>query len=131
MAIKTGLGCTLGFGTSTTYSPDFTSIAGPNISIDFLETSHLGTSGGFKTFVRSDLIDGGEYTAEFFWDPLDGFPPFNVASEVITVTNNDTGAATEVFTGSISGFDGPSRQVGALMMSTITIKVLGAIVFTP
>lgn len=130
MAAKTGLGCTLIFTTTSAWTPQYLSISGPQIGIDFLETSHLGTTGGFKTFVRNDLVDGGEYTAEFFWDAAGGYPPFTVISETITVTNNDTGAATEAFTGSISGFDGPTRTVGSLQMATLTIKVLGAITFT-
>lgn len=127
---KTGLGTTLGFGTTVAWSPDYLSVAGPNVSRGALQTSHLGTSGGYHTFDPNDLADGGEYTAEFFWDEADGFPPVIAAKETITVTNNDTGAATEAFSGFVTGFDGPTRTIGSLKMATLTIKVAGAITFT-
>lgn len=130
MPAKTGLGCTLGFGTVTTWTPQYISVGGPNPSRDALETSHLGTTGGFKTFTPGDLVDGGEVTAEFFWDPTTTYPPFSAVAETITITNNDTGAATEAFSGFITGFEGATRTIGELMRATLTIKVAGAITFT-
>jgi hypothetical protein len=130
MAIKTGLGCTLGFGTTTTYTPDFTSITGPSTSLGSLVTSHLGTTGGYHTKVAEDLRDGGTVDCDIWWDPLDGYPPLAGVLETITITNNDTGAATEAFSGFIGDFSGASRQVGSLMTASITINVCGAVTFT-
>ena len=125
----TGLGTTLGFGTTTTWSPDYLSVAGPSISRGTLQTSHLGTTGGFHTFIQEDLADGGEYSAEFFVDEDDGFPPFSAAPETITLTNSD--GSTEAFTGLVTGYEGPTRTIGALKMATLVIKVAGPITFTP
>lgn len=129
MAQKTGFGSTIGFGTTTAYAPKKVSINGPGMSRDSLETSHLATSGGFKTFVPDDLVDGGDVQVEIFWDPLDTYPPISIAPETITITNNDTGAATEAFSGFVTNFE-PQRGLGALMMATLTLKVAGAITFT-
>ena len=130
MAAKTGLGCTLGFGTTTTWTPQYLSIAGPNITIETLQSSHLGTTGGYHTYVPVDLKEGGEVTADFFWDAASGYPPLAGTPETITITNNDSGAATEAFSGYITAFNGPTRSVGELQTASITIKVLGAITFT-
>ena len=129
MAVKTGLGCTLGFGTTPTWTPAYLSIAGPNITLEALQSSHLGTP-GYHTYVLADLKDGGEVTADFYWDALNGYPPLAGVAETITITNNDSGAATEAFSGFIVGFNGPTRAVGELQTASITIKVLGAITFT-
>lgn len=130
MSQKTGFGTTIGFGTTTTYTPKKLSMTGPSMQREALETSHFATAGGFKTFVADDLVDGGEVTLEVFFDPLDTYPPISAAPETITITNNDTGAATEAFSGFVTGFD-TSRAMGALMMATVTLKVAGAITFTP
>jgi hypothetical protein len=130
MAQKTGLGTTLTFGTTTTYTPKKVSISGPSISRDPLETSHFGTTGGAKTKTADDLYDGGEVQVDVFWDPLDGYPPVTAVPEVITITHNDSGTATEVFTGFVSGFD-KSVGLGELMKATLTIAVCTAITFTP
>ncbi len=129
MAQKTGFGATLTFGTTTTYTPKKRSISGPGMSREALETSHLATTGGFKTFIPDDLVDGGEVTTDVFWDPLDGWPPIEAAPEVVTITHNDTGAATEIFTAFVSGFD-KAMQLGELMMATVTLKVAGEVNFT-
>lgn len=129
MAQKTGLGVTVGFGTTTTYAPKISSVSGPGYSREALETSHLGTAGGYKTFTPDDLIDGGELTLDVFWDALDTRPPISAAAETITLTHNDTGAATEAFSGFVTGFD-KAISLGALMTATITIKIAGAVTFT-
>jgi len=129
MAQKTGFGSLVGFGTTTTYLPKKMSINGPGLSRDALKTSHLATTGGYHTYVPDDLVEGGEVSMEVFWDPLDTYPPISAAAETITITNNDSGLATEAFSGFVVNFE-PTRQLGALMMATLTLKVAGAITFT-
>lgn len=129
MAQKTGFGATCTFGTTTTYAPKKMSINGPGLSRESLKTSHLATSGGYHTYIPDDLVEGGEVSMEVFWDPLDTYPPISAAAETITITNNDTGAATEAFSGFVVGFE-PQRQLGSLMMGTLTLKVAGAVTFT-
>ena len=129
MAQKTGFGCLVGFGTTTTYAPKKLSINGPGQSREALKTSHLATTGGYHTYIPDDLVEGGEVTIEVFWDPLDTYPPISAAAETITITNNDTGSATEAFSGFVTAFE-PTRTLGALMMANLTLKVGGAITFT-
>ena len=129
MAQKTGTGTTCLFGTTTTYTPKKVSINGPSQSREALNTSHLGTT-GTMTKTPNDLIDPGEVTMDVFWDPLDTYAPIGAAAETITITNNDTGAATEAFSGFVTGFE-TQRQLGSLMTATVTITVAGPITFTP
>jgi hypothetical protein len=128
MAQKTGLGTTLVFGTTSAYTPKKISISGPSISREAHDKSHLGST-GYKEYQPDDLIEGGEVQAECFWDPLDGYPPVGSAAETITITHNDSGSATEAFTGFVAGFD-KAIGIGALMTATLTIKVAGTITFT-
>jgi hypothetical protein len=129
MAQKTGFGCTLTFGTTTSYAPKKRSINGPGLSREALNSSHLATTGGYETYIPNDLVEGGEVSMEVFWDALDTYPPISAAAETITITNNDSGAATEAFSGFITGFE-KSSELGALQMATVTIKVAGAVTFT-
>jgi hypothetical protein len=129
MAQKTGFGATLGFGTTTTYLPKKRSISGPGQSREAHQTSHLGTTGGYHTYIPDDLVEGGEIQMEVFFDPLDGYPPIGGPAETITITNNDTGAATEACSAFVTSFE-PTRQLGELMMASLGLKVAGAITFT-
>jgi hypothetical protein len=131
MAVKSGHGTTLGFGTTTAWTPLYISVSGPNPTRAMLPSTHLGTTGGFHTHEVGDLVEGGELTAEFFYEPEDGYPPISAAKETITLTNPDSGAATEAFSGAVSGFEGAERVTDQLMRATLTIKVCGAITHTP
>lgn len=129
MAQKTGFGTLLTFGVTTTYAPKKVAINGPSLGREALETSHFGTTGGYKTYINDDLVEGGEVSATIFWDALDTLPPISAAPETITLTENDSGAATLAFSGFVTGFNA-SRAMGSIMTADLTIKVAGAITFT-
>lgn len=67
MSIMSGHGATLGFGTTTTYSPGYTSIGGFSASRESLDTSTLATTGA-RTKIGGDLFDVGSFSCDFLID---------------------------------------------------------------
>lgn len=127
---RTGHGTTLSFGTTTGWTPDYISIAGPGATREVLDTTHLGTTGA-RTKAPGDLPDWQPITCEYFYDPADGYPPISAAAETVTLTNPDAGAATEVCSAFVSGFEGATRVTDQLMQATLTIQPAGAVTHTP
>ena len=68
MAIQSGHGATLAFGTTTTFSPGYTTIGGFEISRDSLDTSTLATAGA-RLKIGGDLYDVGPQTHSYLIDP--------------------------------------------------------------
>ena len=68
MAIVSGHGATLAFGTTSTFTPKYTSIGGFEASRESLDTSHLLTTGA-RTKTGGDLFDVGSFSAPFFFEP--------------------------------------------------------------
>lgn len=134
MAQITGRGALIGFGTTTTWSPKYTSIGGASPSREDLKTSHLATAATsgvyWDTFKPGDMVDGGEITCEAFWEPENGFAPIGVAPETITITYPDTGAATVAFSGYVKAFTIGDAVLDSLLTVSITIKVAGAMTYT-
>lgn len=128
MAVQTGHGTTVGFGTTTGWTPKYTSVAGPSASREVLRTSHLGTATA-HTKIPGDLVDFGQYTCEYFYEPAatNAVPPIGAAAETITVTNK--GGVTEIFTGFVSGFDTAERVSDNLMRANLTIEVASTIAY--
>ncbi len=130
MAQITGKATTFAFGTTTTWTPKYVSIGGLSPSREDLETTHLATSGNYKTFKPGDFVDGGEITTECFWEPENGLPPITAAAETITTTYADAGAATIVFSGYVKAFSILEAVNDALLRMSLTIKVAAAPVYT-
>ena len=68
MAIQSGHGSTLAFGTTTTFLPGYTSIGGFEASRESLDTSTLTTVGS-RTKIGGDLYDVGGQTHTYLLDP--------------------------------------------------------------
>lgn len=130
MAQITGKGTTLGFGTTTTWTPKYISIGGASPSREDLKTTHLATANNYDTFVPGAFVDGGEITAEGFWEPENGFPPITAVPETITITYADTGAATVAFSGYVKTFTIGDAAIDQLLQITTVIKVAGPITYT-
>lgn len=130
MAQISGKGTTIGFGTTTTWSPKYVSIGGVSPSRGDLETTHLATANNYKTFKPEDFVDGGEITLDCFWEPENGFPPITAAAETITITYPDTGAATVAFSGYVKSFEVQEAVNDQLLRMTLTIKIAGPITYT-
>ncbi len=75
-----------GFGTTITFSSGFfaeiLSVDGPDLSRDPIETTHMGTTNGNKTFIPSDLIDNGTLSVEIAYVPATA-PPISSTGPAI------------------------------------------------
>lgn len=127
-----GAGASITFGTSGT-TINAISIQATGIAREALETTHLQTTGGFKTFIPADYVDGGEVQVTFRYDP-DTQPPYNAAAETITITYpvpaSKNNGATEAATGFVSSFDPPTLSNDTVMDASMTIKRSGPVTFT-
>lgn len=125
-----GFGTTITFGTSG-FTAELRSVNGPSMDRPAIDTSHMTTAGGKRTFIPSDLTDHGEVELEILFDP-DTEPPIDLVAEQITITYpvpaGQTNGATYVFSGFVTAFE-PSAPYDDLMTGSITIKVSGDITY--
>ena len=126
-----GSGASITFGTSGT-TINATSIQASGVAREALETTHLGTTGGYKTFIPADLKDPGEIAVTFRYNP-NVQPPISTA-ETITITYpvpaGDSSGATEASSGFVSSWDPPACENDAVMDATFTVKRTGVITYT-
>lgn len=123
-------GMTIAFGTSS-WAGKVTSISRSGVARESRQTSHLGTS-TWHTHVIGKLTEPGTCEIDVLYSPNDP-PPSATAAETITITfplgTGESGAATEVFSGAVIGFDW-TGAMEELYTGTITVKVLGAPTYT-
>lgn len=67
MAIQSGHGSTLAFGTTVTFSPCYTTLGGFETSRETLDASCLATQGS-REKIEGDLFDVGEMTNTYLFD---------------------------------------------------------------
>tara|TARA_Y100001963_G_C6766207_1_gene442382 strand:- start:1011 stop:1421 length:411 start_codon:yes stop_codon:yes gene_type:complete len=136
MALKTGSGTTVTFGTSG-FTAKYTRIGGAELSRESIETTDLSiapdasdTDGVYKTFVPDVLVDGGEFSCEFYWDPdATGEPPIRkLAPETITVTYKS--GATMSGSGFVTSYTSPEAEAGSLLSAEFTVKWAGDVSFS-
>ncbi len=125
-----GSGASITFGTSGT-TINAISIQATGLAREALETTHLGTTGGYKTYIPADFKDPGEISVTFRYDP-DTQPPVTTA-ETITITypvpaGKATGA-TEASSGFVSSWDAPTLENDSIMDATFTVKRTGVVSF--
>lgn len=124
----TGQGATLTLATTGSVGV-IRSMTLPEFTIDKIDTTDLSTT-AFKTYIKSDLAEPGELTAELLFDAEDDAVPSLGVSETVTVTfpihtGTNTTNATLAGTGFITGFKLPDMQVGELQVATVTIAFDG------
>lgn len=119
-------------GTAYTEVADVTEIGVLETSAETIETTVHGSAGGWRTFIGG-LKDGGELKMSINYDPALHGAIFTALGEdgySHEITLTDSGAATVVFDGIVTGL-----SVGAPMddklSGEVTIKVTGAPVITP
>lgn len=122
MAVGVGDGTTVTFASSG-FTANIISVTGPNPTREAIDQSHLGSS-GWKTFLASGLVDGGEVTLNIQYDPTVSIP-ISAAAETITIDPAGSGN-TLSFSGFLTGA-GHAFELDTLMQADITIKVTGAI----
>jgi len=125
-------GTTLGYSGRT--AANVRSITGPTQTINQIDTTHLGTSGGYREFLTG-FRDGGECTFEMFYDPSEDTHKeavgglkhqFNLGTAIAwTLTLSDSSAIT--FSGILTGFEGPTVSDNEAVTISVTIKVSGAV----
>lgn len=118
-------GITVTFGTSG-YSALLRDITGPGASRESIETSYQGTMTA-ATFTPDDLVDWGEFTFVFDFNPDDD-PPIKESAETITITW-PAGGANWAFTGFVTSVDIDASH-RTRMMINIGVKVSGDISMT-
>ena len=125
----TGYGITLAGATTTNFFAEIIGVTLPDQTREKIDTSHTATASGRKTYIPSDLIDGGELEVEINFNPATTIP-VAAAAETWTLTFGDTGATTWAFSGFIisAGGEAPLED---RMTATITLAISGPITVTP
>lgn len=119
-----GLGTTITWGTSS-FVALWNNLEGSgNEARDDIETSHLGTTGDYKTYIPTDLVEGGEFSADIEWNGTEDLPTVDPL-EIITIDWAGSGK-TWAFNGYQKGAS-PTAVVGEKMSVSIVIKVAGPI----
>lgn len=132
--LVTGRGAALAFGTTgAAFLPKFVSIGGFDLTRPSIDTSYLGTT-GVRTKIGGDLYELSSVTSPFFIEPDEMVTGFSVidtllfdagnaaASETITLTLPDTGAATFAGSGHVTGFALQEIAIDQLIMGEITFQ---------
>lgn len=120
MAIDTGNGATIAFGTSG-FTAAYIEIGGLNESRPVLNKSSLSTT-GHEEYCPGDLLSIDGVNCRFFWDPTSQ-PPVTAAVETVTITlPNGTTLSGTAF---ISSRSGASLANNQLMTGEFTLQFDG------
>jgi hypothetical protein len=127
-----------GFGASITFSTGFfaevTGLRRTGFHRDALETTHMTTSNGDRTFIPSDLLDEGAYEIDFYLVANTSTEtPMNAASGAFTITYpipaGGSVAATAAGTGFLTDI-GEEIPMDGIMTRTATLKITGTVTHT-
>lgn len=131
MAIGTGHGATLAFGTQS-FTAAYREIGGTSKEREAINTSHLGTT-DYHTKIPGDLVDAGGFDATALYDPAVGGPSIAADPETVTVTFPLTGGSTPAtLAGSafVTSASEPSLATDQLMEQALTITWADGPTFT-
>lgn len=127
----------LGFGTAITFSSGFcaeiTDVKIGGLSREAIDVTNFGSTGGYKEFVPSSLIDSGELEVELIYD-TDTAPPISGAVETVTITFPLKSGETTAATMACNGFLTDSEEAVPMddaMSQNVTIKFTGQRTYTP
>ena len=113
----TGNGATLVMGTSG-FTASYFSIGGFEQERPVMDSSDLATT-GFNKKEAGDLVEPGEFTAEFIYD-ADDQPPISGTAETITLTYPS--GATAAGTGFVSKWSAPELVNDDLQKASLTVQ---------
>lgn len=119
---STGFGITITWATSS-FTAEITDATLPEQIREAIQTSHTETTDGEKTFIPSDLVDGGELQYEINFDPEES-PPMGASAENITVAF--ASGADWQFSGFMTSY-APTAPLEDRMTASVTVKVSGGI----
>lgn len=117
---------------SFTTIAEVTSIGGPALSLDPIETTHHASTGGWREFIGG-LLDGGEVSFDINYDPVGATHDAStglIADMVARTVRNfqlvfpDTGNTTWSFAALVTSFE-PSEPVDDKLAASVTLKVSG------
>jgi len=127
----------LGFGTTITFSSGFCAsikdVKIGGLSREAVDVTNFGSTGGYKEFIPSALIDPGELEVELIYD-TDTAPPISGAAEAVTVTFPLKSGETTAATMACNGFLTDSEEAVPMddaMSQNVTIKFTGQRTYTP
>ena len=126
MAFDLGTGASVSFSSGSIGA--IRSITMPEIAIEDIESSHLGTT-NYKTFLGGDLADPGEASFEIVWDPESDALHTLGTPDVMTVTwpvsvSGQT-AASFVADGYFKSDKLPDLNLEELQVGNATFKLNG------
>lgn len=121
---------TVSGGPYTTIS-EVTGISGPNASREFIDVTHMESTGGYREFIAS-LIEGGEITCKC--NSLPGVAAQNVVKDDLNdgtkryweITWTDASSTASRFAGFVASVSHES-EVGGKSDFSFTIKITGEI----
>lgn len=127
----------LGFGTTITFSSGFcaeiTDVKIGGLSREAVDVTNFGSTGGFKEFIPSTLIDSGELEVELIYD-TNTAPPIGGAAETVTVTfplkSGESTGATLAATGFLTDSE-EAVPIDDKMSQSVTIKFSGQRTYSP
>lgn len=104
-------------------------ITGPGLSVDTIDTTHLTSTGNWRTFL-SGPKDGGEVGLDLVWDPTD--TSHEILEDVLiggtatafSIVWSDSGSTTWQFNALVTGLD-PAAPFGDYLAQAATLKVTG------
>ncbi len=103
-------------------------------TVEMIDTSHIGTSGGYKTKIPSDLKDGGAWEFKIIFDPDTDETNFVGVQQTCTVTfpvpSGLSSGATWAWSGTIQEHPIETLSMEEMMTASITVSVDGAITIT-
>lgn len=139
VSVDVGTGSSIAFATSA-YAANLLSLDYTGPSVETPDSSHMGTAdsspaaGEFanRTKISGNLIEGGEFTAVFQFNPNDVIPVVG-SSEVVTVTfplpAGDATPANWAFPGIVTAYP-PTIPLDDIMTVAVVIMVAGAVTKT-
>lgn len=115
----------LGISFAGGFTANIISAGGPTVERESIETSHLLTTGGFKTYIGRKLCEGGELSLQIEYDGA-AAPPFVDADPELVSLSHDDAPIGITFDGFFSGFDAKFEN-GQRIVADVKVKVAGAV----
>lgn len=125
-AVNVGTGTTIGFSAGA-YAAEVLNVSWSGISRPSIDTTHMGTveanNFGGRTFMPGDLVDPGELTVEYHFDPdLDPL----IDGAVVTITVTFPGTSTWAASGFCTAFEF-TDPLEDKMVCSATFKITGGV----
>lgn len=105
------------------------SISGPGMSKDVIDTTHLTSTNGWRTFLAS-FKDAGEVEVGLLWDPTDTSHEIlednfaSTATAAYSIVFSDPASTTFQFNAFVTA-QGPQAPLGEALTNDYTLKITG------